>query len=284
MIPSQSAIPKGKKLRAQRVDYDIYVPEGKELIFDTRSGINHNFQYDFDEKMERPRYHQVSKYSWTMGKNGMFSTEWIDNYNFTRTIPLTQIENFNIKGALEVTVKPGDKNELLLIGIKDQVEAIEIIEQENLINIIRNRERRKGDKIQLVLISNNINNIVNYSDRPMRLEGMNQESLNLELMGRGDVAGYVDIDHLNIRSEYAKDIELVGSGKSLSIHDTGKGNYDARNYKIEELKNFNVIRDSRFDISKTITSIKSLTNRNIKIMGDPEIKLVESIPISESME
>ncbi len=280
-IPSQSAINKGNKLRGQMVEYDIYVPEGKELVFDNRSGYNHNFQYNFDKDMERPRYHQMSKYSWTMGKNGMFSSEWIENYNFTRTIPLSQIENFNIKGDLEVTVKPGDKNQLLLIGVKNQVEDIELIEQENLINIIRKRDNRVDDKIQLVLISNNIKNIVNYSDRPMRMEGMNQEQLHLELMGRGDIQGYVDIEHLHIRSEYAKDIELVGSGKTLSIHDTGKGNYDARNYKIEALKNFNRLQDSRFDVSKTIKTVRSIKNQNNKITGSAEIELVESIPLTE---
>ena len=268
MIPSQASLQRGEKIRDQYIHYDIYIPEGKEVVFDSRTK-GRRFMMDFDEKIEIPR--NFHKYSWTMGKSGFVSKKWEQLSGYQRSVKLDNPLNININGDFEIDLVSGTENEMVLIGHKHEVEKLSIIQQEEILTII-NEKGRLEYPIKVYIRTPEIKTLSSRSDEKIRMEGFSQENMEIILTGDASLDAYINIDQLILRSDKNNDINLTGKGKSLQLGIGYYSDINAENYPVEDLILDSQLRGGKFRVSEKIISDRKLNGR-YKIFGDPVIQI-----------
>jgi hypothetical protein len=269
-IPSQASLQRGEKIRDQYIHYDIYVPEGKEVVFDSRTK-GRRFMMDFDDNVEVPR--NFHKYSWTMGKSGFVSKKWEQLSDFQRSVKLDNPLNINVNGDFEIDLVSGKENELVLVGHKLEVEKLSIIQQDDILTIV-NEKGKLEYPIKVYIRTPEIKTLSSRSDEKIRLEGFTQENMEILLTGEANLDAYINVGHLILRSDKNNEINLTGKGQSLHLGIGYYSDFNAENYPVEELILDSQLRGGKFRVAKKIKTDRRL-HTGYKIFGDPVIQIGE---------
>lgn len=275
-IPSRASWQRGEKIRDQFVDYVIFVPEGKEVIFDNRSRGN-KFIMDFDDNYDIP--HNYQKYSWTMGKSGFTSKDWKEVSNFRRSVKLNNPATINVNSDFEIDIVKGNENEMIIVGHKNEVENISIVEQEDILTIV-NEKGKLQYPVKVYIRVPEVQTFASRTEEKIRFEGFKQDKMEILLTGEAEISAYLDIRNLFIRSDNNNIINLIGKGDKLTLDVGYYSDINAENYHLRELILKSNIRRGKVKVESVIRSERQLNN-SFKIFGDPKIQIGE---IKEELE
>jgi hypothetical protein len=269
-IPSRASWQKGEKIRDQFVDYVIYVPEGKEVIFDNRSRGD-RFILDFDDNYDVP--HNYQKYSWTMGKTGFTSKSWEEVSNFRRSVQLNNPLVININSDFEVDIVKGEENEMIIVGHKNEVEKITVVQQEDILTIV-NEGGRLQYPVKVYIRVPKVETFSTRTDEKVRFEGFKQNAMEILLTGEAELNAYLDIGNLTIQSDKNNTINLTGKGDVLNLAIGYYSEFNAENYAVAKLNLKSQLRRAKVKVENLIRAERQINN-SFKIFGDPKIEIGE---------
>ena len=266
-IGSYFSLSKGEKFRGQHIECHIKIPEGKNVEFDGRAQRYIVSSY-FDENFERPR--TLKKHSWTMGENGLIAQTWLKENKYRKTIDLgDNISVVNIKGDFEVDITRSNDKQLVMVGRQEIVDEIKSIVQDDILTIAdENNVMEYPVKVYIKLPS--ISSITSSSDYKHRIEGLDQEKLNILLTGGGDLNAYLDVKDLNITAEERPYINLTGAGEILTLDFDYYTEFNGENYEVNVLKLKKKLGRAKVKVNKIIKSLTEISGR-MKVYGEPQV-------------
>ncbi len=288
-VPSRFSIEKGKKFRGQTIEYKIYIPEGKKISFDDRAH-HYIISSAFDDNVERPR--QLKKYTWTMGENGLIAKSWLKENKYSKEVGIKGANTLNIKGDFEIDIVKGKEASVAMVGRQEIVDQIAQVKQDNILSIV-DENGIIDYPVKLYITIPEMSTLSTSSDQNIRIEGFNQQTMDILLTGDSHLNAYLDVEHLTLTSERRPKVNLTGEGQTLMVDMDYYAEINAENYPVEVLYLKQKIADARFRVKKMIKSIKNLDYRT-KVYGDPEILIgkdlfeerkeqkVEPLPQSET--
>lgn len=267
-IDTKFSLTRGEKYRGQYIELNIKVPEGKQLEFDERAGRFIVSSY-FDENVERP--HTLKKHSWTMGENGLIAQSWLKANKYKKSIDLKDVVTINIKGDFEVDLSKSSDRELSMVGRQELVDQMSIVMQDNILTIA-DENGIMDYPVKLYIKIPELINLNSSSEQKHRIEGFNQDKMNILLTGGGDLNAYLDVKNLSITAEERPNINLTGVGESLFLDMDYYTEINAENYEVDVLKLKNKMGRAKVKVNKLIRSLTDISDR-MKVYGDPEIKI-----------
>jgi hypothetical protein len=267
-IDTKFSLTRGEKFRGQYIELNIKVPEGKQLEFDDRAGRFIVSSY-FDENVERP--HTLKKHSWTMGENGLIAQSWLKANKYKKSVDLKDVVTINIKGDFEVDLSKSSDSELSMVGRQELVDQMSIVMQDNILTIADENEIMDYP-VKLYIKIPELLNLNSSSDQKHRIEGFNQDKMNILLTGGGDLNAYLDIKDLNITAEERPNINLTGVGETLFLDMDYYTEFNAENYEVDVLRLKNKMGRAKVKVHKLIKSLTDISDR-MKVYGDPEIMI-----------
>lgn len=260
LLPDYFYVHKSNKLRDQHVTFTIYIPEGKEVSFGPNVNV-HSWE-GFEESCNCDE----SKYKWIMGKNGLYSNEWLAKYRATKTIDLPSISNLNLEGNFNVSIKKGNTNKAILSGRKKDLDKIEYIPTENTVSFIK--EGHFYSKPTLSITTKDLNSINATTISEMNITGFNQEAMEIIFDSRGELNAYIDVENLRCELKGGGNTTLIGSGYSMAAT-LSYAKLNAEKYKAKKIE---ISGDSKGE-SKVYASELILFDEDLlhelKIFGSP---------------
>ena len=265
-VGSYFSLSRGEKYRGQQIKCHIKIPEGKNVKFDGRAHKYIVSSY-FDENVERP--HTLKKHAWTMGENGLIAQAWLKENKYRKSLKVGDIATINIKGDFEVDISKSNDRELIMVGRQEVVDQIISVVQGDLLTIADENDVMDYP-VKVYIKVPNIANLNSSSNHKHRLEGFNQDNMNILLTGGGDLNAYIDVKDLNITAEERPYINLTGSGESLTLDMDYYTEFNGENYDVNVLRLKQKLGRAKVKVKKIIKSISEVSS-NMKIYGDPEI-------------
>jgi hypothetical protein len=265
-VDSRYVLKKGDKYRGQFLEYRIKVPEGKKVEFDGRA---HRYivQTQFDENVERPR--SLQSHSWTMGENGLIAKNWIKENKYRKNINIKGIDIVNVKGDFEVDISRSSDGELSMVGRQEIVDQIVTVLQDNILTIV-DEENVMDYPVKLYINLPEMKSLTSSSDNKHRIEGFDQESMEILLTGEGNLNAYLDVSDLSIIAEKRPEINLTGVGETLTVDADYYTTFNGENYEVAELRLKQKMGRAKVKVKKLIRSLTQISER-MKVYGEPEV-------------
>ncbi len=270
LIPEFYELKSGSKFRGQRIEYEILIPEGKEVEFD--KSVRHLYtRITKDENYDSP--HRIYGNQWTMKESGFVAQKWLDINSFEKQFDFKDFNRLNIEGDFKTTITYGDKYSVRVVGNKENSESLDIVQNSQTLSITGSVDYSNALKLFVTLPK--LESIHLIETNAIRIEGFNQEKLELVKNGRFDVKTYVDVKELTLDLKGTGLVTLIGNGEHLNLRMNDYSKLDAERFlaKTATLKGhrykrsyINVTEKLEYDNSHSL---------NMEIFGDPIIAAME---------
>lgn len=265
-LPNYFLIRKKDKVRDQRIIYNIYMPEGTDVtIADDIAGA---IQHDGD--WEKYCSCDVSKYSWSMGPDGLYSPEWKAEHEATRNISISDITDLNLQGYMNISVVNGDQSNIALKGNKKDIDAIEYISTKGTASLIRS-SGYYHEAIQVIISTPYVERISATNVAGLTVEGYTQKEMEVIYHGKGRLKVYSDIDILAcevISQNGNTEATLIGSGQSLELT-ADRVKVDAAKYKVANATLYGTLRQGSTMYASAKASFPKYEDYHLSILGSP---------------
>lgn len=267
MIPEFFELERGSKFRGQRIEYEILIPEGKTVEFD-RSISGVHTRIDKSESYDSPR--SLYKNSWTMESEGFVAKKWLEKNSFEKKYDFKDFKKLHIQGEFETEIKYGNKYNVRIVGNRENSESLDVVSSTDMLSIMGDEHYDTPLKLFITTPSLASVHFINTSDA--RVEGFNQNEMELVKNGRFDLKTYVDVDQLSMELKGSGLTTLIGNGNHLTLKLSDYSKLDAERYnaKTATLKGRNYKR-SYINVSDKLKYDKRYS-LNLDIFGDPQIE------------
>lgn len=267
-IPRNFVIEKGNKYRGQEVKYTIAIPEGKKVNFDG-SIENKLYSSSFDHTQSRP--YNEEEYTWEMGNEGLFSSEYNKIANYKLKIPVDQISSLFIEGDFDIDLVQAEEAGISIVGNQELVKNVEFSTINGSVNIKNNNSRYSSKKLKLYAHVTQLDQLNLEDVHYTKLEGLTQENLSIYSSGNGDITGVMDIENLELNLDGHQSIDLMGKGKNLDVQighntDLNLSKYLVANATVKG----DLYRRGKLNVEKAL-NCKENTLRNLEVIGSPII-------------
>ncbi|MFT4533294.1 MAG: phage shock protein PspC (stress-responsive transcriptional regulator) [Saprospiraceae bacterium] len=264
---------KGDKYRAQSVHYTVHIPEGKTIKFDESLAL-HLDHKGFNGEYE-PR--NFMDFNWTMTSEGLVSNDWENKYRATRKIDTETLANLNIDGAMETTITYGKKLEVLLKGIRADIDKVEEIITADATSLKYDKSGWDRRVIRLEIVTPNLETLHAKNLSSLKIEGFKQDAMEINYSGGRssfELDAYLDVQNLTCNIGGYNQINLIGSGEYLTMNILDGTTVNAEQYKTKSVKvTGNVNRQSSFYASESFDCPEH-EKHNIKLFGNPGLLAV----------
>ncbi len=271
-ISKYLTFPKNKRFRNQSLDYTIYIPEGKDIVFDnnTKERLKESSLMKWDQI-----YSDLENIKWTVKGNGIYSEEWESIHHHQKDINAGSYSRVIIEKEFDVVITKSDKANVSFSGNKDAVEKISYKNLEGTLTI--NAENMDDIEGITIHIQSPSLELIHFDGvRSAKIEGFSQD--NLKLISKAEFTGndtkiefLGNIKNFDISLEGSQTIQLTGSGDQLDLNITEGAAVIADKYYVKKAtwvgdNNF----ESTLNVSESFTCASPEQNA-IKIIGKPEI-------------
>lgn len=226
-FPEYFIVKRHQKVREQRVEYIVHIPEGKKV------NIGPDVQIDGRTGFEEPCYCHKSDYQWTMGKNGLYSVDWLAKYRAEKTISLPLASRINLEGRYKVELIKGAERKAVIKGRKAYLEMIEFIATENTVSFKSDEHMHYTPTLEITVPAFDVVNAKNVEG--LTIKGFSQPEMEMIYHSSGKLKAYVDVENLKCELVGRSSAELIGSGKSLEVN-LHNAYLDAQKYITESTK------------------------------------------------
>lgn len=252
ILPKNFSIPEGEKWRNQKVKLTLQVPEGRTIKFD-RAFNWHIHVMGLDQNKEHPWVGYYHKYFWTMGSEGMYSSEYVTEHHKEHNYDLKDFSKVHIEGDMQVNIEAGEEFSIALKGGKNSTKnKIEITKIGALLDIAAEAHCNCNDvEIRIIMPSLIELDLENTSD--VKIKGFKEQSMSIFNEGRGDIKAYLEVESLTVKQKGRNELDLKGSGNFLKVTTDHHSKLDAERYavKVAEISgDYN--NDTKLAVSDTL--------------------------------
>lgn len=271
-ISKYLTIPKDRKYRNQAVDYVIYIPEGKNVIFDNsvRGRLRHSSLVKWDQI-----YSSEDNMKWTVKGDGVYSKEYDAIHHFNKEVSTGNYNKVIVENGFDVIIKKADKPSAHFTGNKSLVEKLSFKNLDGTLSI----QALDADAIEDVTIhieTPSLELVQLHGVKSATIEGFNQD--NLKLLAKDSENGFYDneikisgnIKNLDISMDGNQNLNLTGSGESLNATLNDGANIYADKYIVNKATiNGNHTHESSFYIQQQL-KCEYPDQINFKVYGNPK--------------
>jgi hypothetical protein len=262
---------KGNKYRAQEVDYILKVPAGTHLNINKNADRFLSWR-SFDQRFEIPN--EINNYYWEINDEGLFSNAWIKENNYEKVLEYKNVRQLNIEGNLTVDITKGESGKIRLVGNEKEAETVELINQDERLNIQYDVDGEK-ESIALYVEIPAIDFLHLKNTLEARIEGFNEESLEIHNSYGGDLKAYIEVVNLKLTLEGRNECAIIGEGSNLNIQMYEGAKLDGERYGVKTAEITGQLRRmSKIKVSDQLTM--ELNDADyLKVYGDPTVTHIE---------
>jgi hypothetical protein len=220
-------LPKRSKVRDQRVNYIIYIPEGKYVHIDGHLTRLSSLQLRPNTKHPD----DMGKHVWLMTDEGLISPAFVDQYNYQKSSDLTEFNEMRIDGRFDVSIRKDSDHKIRLTGKKEYVDDVKI-EKVNDVLLIEYEGNYSSVPVKIEIALPILNEVVAKDLHELSLYGFNQDQLRLNATGTTDINAVLDVSELYLTKSGRGDIELKGKGRLIDAHLRRGATIDATQFKV----------------------------------------------------
>ncbi|MBK9734824.1 MAG: PspC domain-containing protein [Saprospiraceae bacterium] len=264
-------IPKNKKFRNQKIDYVVYIPEGKNVILDNnvKESMRDSDLFSYDQIFSGENM------TWTITSDGIKSPQWEEAHNYKKDVVTGIYSKVIIEKGFDVIIQKADKSNVTFAGNK---EVVDRIIQKNLDGTltINADDSEDLDGISIIIQTPSIELIHLDGVKSAKIEGFSQD--NLKLVSKGDYDGsgetsvefFGNVKNIDISLDGEQMLKMTGSGETIALQINNGAEIQADKYIV---KSATLIGDC--DQASSMHVTETFSNENpeelsIKLIGNPK--------------
>ena len=188
------------------------------------------------------------------------------------THSIAKVSSITLETSVDIVIKKGEKDKLVIKGPKDLVSNIELKQTDSNLQIKSEKCMRNSDSIELVATLRSLTQIKVLGSSDVEVKDVfSSQSLNLGIAGSGDISGSFNTDVIEIDIKGSGKINLNGKTKDLSIDIKGSGDVSTTELTA---KNVEVSIKGAGDVdvrAEDVLDIKIFGSGDVRYLGRPKV-------------
>jgi phage shock protein PspC (stress-responsive transcriptional regulator) len=267
-ISKYITFPKSEKYRNQSIDYVIYVPEGKNIIFDgdAKSRLRESSIFNWDQIHDN-----TEDIKWTVKTSGMYSALWNDKYHHIKDVNTGKYNKIIIDEAFDVVITKSNESTLTFSGDKETISRITVNNLDGTLNI-KPETDVNVEGITINIKTPNIEMIQLDGVNKSRIEGFVQENIKLISIGENntEIEFLGNIKNMDISLINYQTLTMTGSGDFIDLKLQNGAKIIADKYIVKNaVLNEGDGDGSSLHITETFSS-KEPEMMNVRLLGNPK--------------
>lgn len=230
---------KNVPFRAQRINIDVYLPYGQDVVID-------EYLWELIDNYGRHYYRDRNRdNTWTMTKSGL-ECATCEGYNGRKgagsSLGLSNFESIELSGLFDVRIEKGDHYNVEVVGSDNQKSHYELYTENRTLVIDydnghehffwKNRSLEDG-KITIYITMPHLRDIDARGAGKLRFRDFSESDVEIKLSGAVDADGRLDANTLDLDLAGASNLELEGRGTFMEAKLTGASGLRAYQYEVD---------------------------------------------------
>ena len=221
-------INKGVQWRNQQVRLTLEVPEGKTIHFENKLSIVDNYDFADDDFT---LWENKNEY-WSMGNDGIVCSSCDPaERSLSDLVKYSNFTDINIDAPITVTLEKADQHSIEVKGSSKNKKRLEFIQTGHTLNITSD-SRHRNLKLDVTIKLPDLKRIDLEDTGDIRLNGFEQNKMEISYSGRNDLKAFMNIDSIFIRQEGRNELDLTGKGKYMSLIMDDHAKMNAKKYEV----------------------------------------------------
>jgi len=273
-ISKYLTIPQNRKYRNQKVEYIIYVPEGKNIILDNniRESLRPSELLSWENI-----YSDIEGLKWTVKGNSVFSEQFEDQNNHRKEISTGTYNKIIIEDAFDIIIKKSKVSSVFFTGNKDLVEKVTYKNLDGTLTVLP-EEKNIIEDITIIIETPSLELIHLNGVKSATIDGFNQDNLKIFAKdgsdyhrNKADIKLSGNINNLDISMDGLQNLTLIGNGELLSAVLNNGANIYADKFLVNKANiSGEHTHESSFYIQKELLC-KNPELIDFKVFGNPKI-------------
>ncbi len=258
-IPADFIVEKGNKWRAQHINIELQVPEGKHIV------INKHKERHLFRKHDLRKGGVLS----SIGNKIIKKTDKRGKTQFKNELDFKDFSKISLNGQMKVFVNHSDEFSVRLGGRKSYLDKVKINQDQDQLFLSHNLKHTQSPiKAYITLPQLDMINAENTDD--IKISGFTGSKMNISNNGKYDIRANINIDSLYLSSIGKNEIDVRGKGKFLKAELGNNTKLDAEHFSVQYadlIASDNV--SAKVEVSDTLVN----NNKDIRlsIVGDPVV-------------
>ena len=229
-FPYAFSIPKGKKWRAQDIEYTIKIPVGKTIQLDPKLARRVR-EADKNKDVENPWIHHGDKHFWTMEENGLVAKDYLKKHQDEREFGFIDYEDIQVEGMVKVNIKEGDYS-IKINGKSQYTKKVDVAILGNLVSITTDMDYHTP-RATVEITMPKLRSVDVEKTGEVNISGFAQSDMIIKSSSRYEVNALVNVDHMVVKQADRSILKIRGKGKTLKATVNDYGHLDTERFAVK---------------------------------------------------